>query len=121
MTQKILVIESDPWLGDHYQRVLERHAMAVLRASNAYSAMDVIDNKIPDAIVMSLGLSGSSSIALLHELQTYTDTARIPIIICCNTNNLSLEELRPYGVHRLIDSTTMQPEDLVAQVRSMMA
>ncbi len=36
---KVLIVESEPWLADHYQRTLERQGFAITRASNAYSAM----------------------------------------------------------------------------------
>ena len=121
MSRTLLVIESDPWLGDHYQRLFERHDLTVIRASNAYSAMDMIDDEMPDIIVTNLNLSGSSSVALLHELQTYDDTAHIPIIVCSNIPHLTIEELRPYGVRQLVDSMTMQPSDLLAAVRSVTA
>ncbi|MDB5183491.1 MAG: hypothetical protein JWO07_172, partial [Candidatus Saccharibacteria bacterium] len=88
MSRKILVVESEPWLGDHYQRVLEAQDFTVTRASNAYSAMDLIDEAIPDVIIMSLTLSGASSVALLHELQAYIDTGSIPVVVCSNLHNL---------------------------------
>jgi len=121
MTAKVLIVESDPWLGDHYQKTLERQDFSVVRASNAYSAMDAVDDVLPDVIIMSLSLSGGSSLALLHELQTYVDTGKIPVIVCGNQPRLSLDELQPYGVRRIVDSTTMLPDDLSAAVRSVLA
>jgi DNA-binding response OmpR family regulator len=120
MSRTLLVIESDPWLGDHYQRVLEKQGFSVTRAANAYSAMDMINDAVPIAIIMNLTLSGGSSLALLHELQTYVDTGKIPVIICSNTQ-LSTDELRPYGVRRILDSTAMLPGDLAAAVRSVIS
>jgi DNA-binding response OmpR family regulator len=121
MSRKVVVIESDQWLGDHYQQVLERHGFLVERASHAYSAIDVIDTTIPDVIVLNVTLSGASGIALLHELQTYVDTMVIPVVVCSNVANLELDMLRPYGVRRLLDSRSMVPDDLVAAVRSVVA
>lgn len=120
MSGKVLVIESDLWLGGHYQSTLERDGFHVERVSNAYSAMDAIDSRLPDTVIMNFNLSGASSIALLHELQTYVDTGNVPVIICGNTAELSLDELEPYGVKRLVNSLTMRPSDLVAAVRSVL-
>lgn len=120
MSKKILIVESEPWLADHYRRTLERQGFMIKRASNAYSAMDSIDDNLPDAVVMNVNLSGASSIALLHELQTYTDTGSLPIVVCGNTANLTMDELRPYGVKRMVNSLTMRPDDLVAAVRSVL-
>ncbi|MDB5183952.1 MAG: hypothetical protein JWO07_633, partial [Candidatus Saccharibacteria bacterium] len=36
-------------------------------------------------------------------------------------HNLEIEELRPYGVRQLINSTSMLPDDLAAAVRSALA
>ncbi|USN96337.1 MAG: response regulator [Candidatus Nomurabacteria bacterium] len=115
----VLIVESEPWLGDHYERVLTKNGFTVSRASNGYAAIDMIDEKLPEAIVMSLLLSGTSGLGLLHELQTYVDTAKIPVIVCGGQLDLKLEDLEPYGVKRLLDSASMRPDDVVAAVRSV--
>tara|TARA_B100001245_G_scaffold100968_1_gene73452 strand:+ start:1142 stop:1522 length:381 start_codon:yes stop_codon:yes gene_type:complete len=117
----VLVIESEPWLGDHYQRQLEADDFTVVRATNALVAIDIIDETPPVAIVMSMLLDGPGAFNLLHELQSYRDTASIPIITCSKTSDLEIEELRPYGVTRIIDSTTMELNDVVFAVRSTLA
>jgi hypothetical protein len=58
---------------------------------------------------------------LLHELQSYTDTADIPVIVSTNLPNIELEELEPYGVKSLLNSASMKPSDIVAAVRSVVA
>lgn len=122
MKRTVLVIESDPWLGDQYQRVIEQGGFAVVRASNPYTAIDIVDEKKPAAIVTSLLLSGSGALTLLHELQSYVDTAGIPVIVCSSLQqHLSLDDLKPYGVKRLVDSTSMKPHDLVAAVRGALS
>lgn len=115
----VLIIESEPWLGDHYQQTMERHGFGVTRATDGHSAIDMIDDNPPSAIVMSVLLHGPSAFALLHELQSYIDTAAIPVIVCSSLSGLTLEELRPYGVQRYLDSTSMQPGDIVAAVRGV--
>ncbi len=116
----ILIIESEPWLGDHYQHVLERHNFTVARAADGHTAIDMIDDSPPSAIVMSALLHGPSAFALLHELQSYTDTGKIPVIVSSSFSDLTLDDLRPYGVHRLINSISMHPQDIVAAVRSVL-
>ena len=120
MNKKVLIVESEPWLADHYQRTLERQGFVIERASNAYSAMDSIDDNLPDAVLMNVSLSGASSIALLHELQAYADTGSLPIIVCGHAGDLTIDELQPYGVKRLVDSMTMRPDDLIAAVRGVL-
>lgn len=121
MSQLVLLIESEPWLGDQFQSSLEQQDITVSRATNAYAAIDMIDDRSPDVIVMSLLLSGAGGLGLLHELQSYIDTAGIPVIVCSSLASLDIRDLAPYGVRRLIDTTTMQPEDLNTAVWSVIA
>lgn len=118
---KILVVESEPWMGEQFGRTLTKNGFEVTVTSNAYSAMDSVDEVKPDVIVMGLLLSGAGGLSLLHELQSYTDTAEVPIIVCCLSDEVSLDELRPYGVKRVLDSGTMKPNDLAGAVRSVLA
>lgn len=119
---RVLVIESEPWLSEHFERVLKKHEFTVASVPHAYAAMDEINEEQPDAIVMGLLLNGADGMALLHELQSYVDTASVPVIICSDrANELSLDELKPYGVERLIDTGVMKPDDLPAAVRSVLA
>lgn len=116
--QKVLIIESEPWLGDQYQRSLEKHDFSVVRATHGYAAIDLIDSHAPRAIIMNLLLDGPGALGLLHELQSYSDTAKIPIIVCSSMASMSVEDLKPYGVRQLLNTTTMKPDDLPAAVRS---
>ncbi len=119
---KVLIIESEPWLGEQFERVLRKNGFSTTLTSNAYSAIDIIDEMHPDVIVMGLLLSGVSGLSLLHELQSYADTASTPIIVCSGTSHgIAADELRPYGVKRVLDAGTMQPNDLPAAVRSVLA
>ncbi|MNT81546.1 hypothetical protein D3C72_2211510 [compost metagenome] len=69
---------------------------------------------------MDVLLTGTTAFTLLHELQSYTDTAMVPIVLCTNmAAELELEELESYGVRRILDKATMQPDDLIAAVRSV--
>ena len=115
----VLVIESEPWLGDHYQRQLEDQGFLVARASHAYAAIDRVNENPPSVIIMSLLLDGPGALNLLHELQSYKDTSNIPIIVCSSMSNLDLDELQPYGVRRIINSISMKPDDIVTAVRSV--
>ena len=66
-------------------------------------------------------LSGGTGLALLHELQSYTDTGDIPVVLCTNiAGDLDVKDLRPYGVRRLLDKTTMHPDDVTVAIRSVL-
>lgn len=116
----VLVIEDDKWLAEQYSRVITRSGYAVTLTSNALEAINAIDDIHPDVIILDVLLTGSTAFALMHELQSYDDTGSIPIIICTNlSEDMQIDDLKSYGVRRILDKTKMVPNDLVAALRSV--
>ena len=121
MPQHVLLVEDDQWLGERFERILGRAGYEIKRANNGVVAMDAIDAKRPDAIVLDLFMPGPNGLVLLHELQSHTDLSTIPVVLCSNSSaDIPLESLAPYGVRVKLDKTTMEPDDLVSAVRKVL-
>jgi len=117
----VLIVEDDNWMAEQHARVLTGSGYKTTITLHALAAIQVIDDIHPDVIILDVLLTGSTAFALLHELQSYGDTGKIPIILCTNlAAELSLDDLKSYGVKRILDKTTMKPDDLVAAVRSVL-
>jgi len=117
----VLVIEDDQWLSAQFQRVLSRAGFVVHTASNALDGMAAIDTHKPRVIILDIFMPGPNGIVLLHEIRSHSDLAQVPIIICSNSaSDVPHGDLSAYGVHTVLDKTTMQPEDIVAAVRRVL-
>ena len=117
---RILIVEDDVLLARHYQRVLRAADYETRHAEHAIAAIEHVDDFKPDILVVDMLLTGSTIMPLLHELRSHDDLARIPIVMVTNmAEHTELDVLRPYGVRRLLDKSTMQPDDLTAAVRSL--
>jgi CheY-like chemotaxis protein len=117
----VLIVEDDRWQAEQHERVLNRAGYETTVALHALAAIEAIDDIHPDVIVLDVLLVGNTAFTLLHELQTYSDTGNIPVIMCTNLgSDLSIDDLRPYGVRRVLDKTTMVPNDLIAAVQSVL-
>ena len=117
----VLLVEDDPWLAELEAEVLAQAGYNVTHAPHAPSAIAKIDAKQPDIIILDVLLTGSTAFALLHELQSYGDTKAVPVILCTNmAESLQLEDLKTYGVRKIIDKSTMHPDDLPAAIRSIL-
>lgn len=121
INKKVLIVDDDRWLAEQQVRTLTRAGFKTAVSPHALAAIEDIDNFKPDVIVLDVLLPGNTGFGLMHELQSHSDISQIPIILCTSlAADVSIENLRPYGVRRLLDKSTMQPDDIVAAVRSVL-
>jgi len=119
MNSVVLIVEDDEWLAEQYARVLTTAGYKPVVASHALAAIQLIDDINPSVIILDVLLTGNTAFTLLHELQSYSDTGKIPIILCTSlAAELSMDNLKPYGVKKILDKTIMAPDDLAAALKS---
>lgn len=118
---RIVVVEDDEWLAEHYLRVLRRSGYEVYHAPHAVAAIDVIDKVQPDVIILDVLLTGTNALALLHELKSHEDLASIPIVLATNlADQIQMDDVASYGVKRILDKASMHPEDIDVAIRSVL-
>ena len=66
---------------------------------------------LPSLIFLDILLTGPDGFTFLNELVSYTDTAKIPIVIVTSLD-LTDKDLRPYGVVGILSKDQMHPEDI---------
>ena len=115
---KIVVIEDDPWFAEQFLHTLSGAGFSVRHASDGITGIEMLDDELPDAIVLDIFLPGPNALVLLHEIRSYTDLSKIPVIVCSSSaSDIPSAGLNPYGVVRVLDKESMRPGDLVAAVR----
>lgn len=117
----VLIVEDDTWLAEHYVRILGVAGMTSEVVSHALAAIDAIDARLPDVLLLDVLLAGPNAFTLLHELHSHEDLATIPVILCTNSaDSLAAEDMAVYGVRTVLDKATMQPDDVVAAVKRIL-
>lgn len=120
INKRVLIVEDDIWLADLYGQILTTNGCDIAISHSAIEAIDMVDEHNPDVVMLDVLLAGSTAFALLHELQSYGDTGGIPVILCTNlAESLSFKNIESYGIKRVLDKTTMQPNDIVAAVKGV--
>jgi CheY-like chemotaxis protein len=121
-TPMVLVVEDDEWMAEQHVRTLHEAGFQAEHVPHALAAIDSVDTKRPAVILLDVFLAGPNAFTLLHELQSHSDLAVIPIILCTNSaEDIAAEDLEAYGVMRVLDKTTMKPADLVAAVKKVLS
>ena len=118
---RVLLVEDDAWLAELESATLANAGFGVQVTSHGYAAIDAINAQVPDVIILDVLLAGTTAFSLMNELQSYGDTAKVPIILCTNlAEQFEASKLSAYGVVRILDKTTMHPDDLVVAVRAVL-
>lgn len=119
---KVLLVEDDAWLAEMEAGVLGKEGYEVQIAPHALAAIDLVDSFTPDIIILDVLLAGSTAFAFLNELQSHSDTKEIPVVLCTNlAEQFSDTRLEEYGVKRVVDKSTMHPNDLVVAVKAVVS
>lgn len=118
MKTPILLIEDDQWLADSYLVVLRAQGHVVVQLSTAHEAMEWMKTQIPALIIADVLLGDHNSFTLFHELQSYPDTADIPVIVCTTLDKeqFSGAQLSSYGIVEVLDKTTLTPDQLLLAI-----
>lgn len=118
--KKILILEDDGWLADSYAHCLSNRGFEVVTVNSPDNAMEQIDHTLPDLVVADVLLGRQNALTLLHELQSYADTAALPVVVCTSLNLSPREKhnLGRYGVVEVLDKAVLSPEILADTVQA---
>lgn len=120
--KQILVLEDDElFAGSFAQSLYSRIAANVMMANDPVKALRMVDSLKIDLLVADMHLGARNSMTLLNEMASYPDTLALPkIILSSSGDNLSLDDLRRYGVSAVYDKKTYNFDDLVTKVRELL-
>lgn len=115
----ILLVEDDPWLADCMATWLQTAGHTVVWARDIIAALDACDEQIPDVIVLDIMLPAANGVQLLHQLASYDDVAKIPVILCSSIAPPHIIDLAAYGVRLFLDKAHVTPYSLRAAVKEV--
>lgn len=90
---QILVVEDDPDLSSLYYRILDRQGM-VRCCGSLGQALEAIRSRVPDIILLDLGLPDSQGLQGLERLRTAAPCAAVVITTGAEDESLAFDALR---------------------------
>jgi len=114
----VYVIDDDELFSDCLVTSIKKakKGIEVKQFKNAIEAMNSLDEKLPDLIFLDVLLPGPDGFTFLNEIASYTDTAKIPIILVTSLE-LPETDLSIYGIQGILNKEKMKPSEVVDYVK----
>lgn len=91
----ILLIEPDRVLAEAITAAFKRAKHTTTWKRSAQTALDVLDDKIPDLIILEIQLGLHNGIEFLYEIRSYPEWQDIPILVHTLNSNALDEQFGP--------------------------
>lgn len=128
----IFIIEDDPLMAECIARAITKPQPSptasisrppepplIRHFSDAIAAANALSDELPDLVLLDILLNGPDGFTFLNEMISYSDTAKIPIIIITSLS-IADADLAHYGVRAILDKGTMTPQDIQSAVHHVL-
>lgn len=114
----IYVIEDDRGWEDYYRRILKSYDLEFFH--DGVVAIAAMDEAVPDLVILDILLTGPTGFAVLNEMRSYPELAKVPVLI---VTSVTIRDVlaRQYGVVGILDKGKMTPQELLEAVQEALA
>ena len=120
MTAKILIVEDEAAIRQMLSMVLTREGYSSLEAPNVGAAFEVLENLIPDLILLDWMMPGLSGLEFTRRLKKIPNTRQIPIILLtAKSEEANKVTALDAGADDYITKPFSSPE-LIARIRALL-
>jgi signal transduction histidine kinase/CheY-like chemotaxis protein/ligand-binding sensor domain-containing protein len=117
-----LVVEDDPQTREMFRRTLIREGWQVLEAENGLKALERLNGQVPAVIFLDLMMPEMDGFEFVRRLRHRPDGRQVPVVVI-TAKDVSEEDRRRLngGVAKILRKGDFSTEELVAQVRALVA
>ena len=120
MNHTILIVDDESSIRDMLRMALEGNSFNVEEASNTKTAQDMIQQQMPDLLLLDWMMPGTSGVELVRRLRAQDKTRKLPIIMLTakDDDDHSIQALDT-GADDFV-SKPFSPKALIARVKAML-
>lgn len=120
MSKAIMVVDDELGILTLVEIILKRHGLSVIKARDAYEALDYLETRTPDLFVLDLMMPDIDGIELCRRIRQRSATADRPIIILSARHDAhSVERGIAAGADVYIPKTMLH-SDLIPQINALL-
>jgi CheY-like chemotaxis protein len=119
---QVLVVEDDESTRDVVRRALARTGCEVVEAANGRQALDQLDRRTPDLILLDLMMPEMDGFEFLDELRAEPRLASVPVVVLTSKDLTPADRARLSGdVERVLEKASFPRDALLREVRKLVA
>lgn len=120
--KKIMWVEDDQFLSDLISRKLSKQGCKLLYAATGEDALKVLENEIPDIILLDILLPGINGFDVFEQMKSNARLKDVPVIILSNFSQQSqIDRGKELGASRFLIKATIVLDDLVKEIVAVLA
>ena len=119
-TPSVLIVEDDPDMQEMLVRSLEKQGYETVVAENGESALQKIQENIPDLILLDLLMPQMDGFQFLVNLRTSSDWKDIPVVVV-SAKNITKEDREKLSgsVQKIIEKSQLSSDDLMQKISTL--
>ena len=118
---KILLIDSDPFLTQIYQKQFEKEQWVTLRSLTGEEGIELARKELPDAIVLDMVLPKKTGFEVLEALRSDEATKKIPVIVLTQLSTKEdIDRCLNMGAREYLIKPHHSPEDVYQHLKKFL-
>ncbi len=120
MPKQVMVVDDETGALTLIGIMLERGGFEVLKARDAYTALDLLKEQTPDLIILDVMMPGMNGIELCRRIRATPQTSEVPVLILsARGDQESIEEGLDAGANDYLSKPILH-HDLITKLRDML-
>ena len=117
----ILIVEDNKDAVIQLHAILDNEGYHIMIAENGQEALEIVEHKIPDGIILDLMMPGIDGFEVLDKLRSSEKTKNIPVLILTakDLSKKELSKLKSNNIQQLIQKGDIDIDGLLSKVRLM--
>lgn len=118
--RRVLLAEDDVYLREAYIAILEAAGYEVEGVENGKLALESIEQRLPDAVLLDMLMPVMGGLELLEVLNSRGILGNIRVIAFTNLSDEdTLSRLKSFGIDRYLLKSSVMPKDLITCIEGV--
>lgn len=121
MPLTVMVVDDNPFERRNMSEILQNHGMQTLTAHDGNQCLSMLQESLPDLMVLDLMMPGLDGFQVLERLRMNPDTVNLPVIIVTAMDLTPADKQRLSGnVSSILAKTDRTPDTLFREIRRIL-